>query len=158
MATHLSEIELIELAGGKLSQATEAKAMAHLQACEPCAQRYGQTKETWQLLGQWDVAAPSLEPIAISTPKRDAPVSGGFFQWRHVADALRIAAVLALAAGVGVTAGWLSSTTGRGLDSHETAAWQDPTPWQVWHEPTPARLAEPMLSLVLEPDAEEPSS
>ena len=156
MTTHLSDITLIELAGGQLSNAAETATLNHLSTCRACAQRYHEVRQTWDLLGQWDEPVAALEPIPFPAESAQPAAPSRFRSWRQVARAIRVAAAVGLAAGLGASAGWLMPSGGR--DAGEIIAWQDPTPWQIWHEPTPARLAEPMLSLVLEPEREEPSS
>lgn len=108
---HPRDIELIELAAGHLSPDDAARIDAHVRSCAACAERLATVSATWRELGSWttpeqagDVTAGVLAQIdAESQPVRTI----GRLPWR----AARIAAVLALAGGIGHLAGRMTWTT-----------------------------------------------
>lgn len=163
MTMHISDMMLIELAGGQLPTDTAAQVTEHLAQCTSCARRYRQFEQTWQLLGQWQPVAQSDPLPAMSLGASDSykepAVIAAIGPRFSLAGALRVAAAMLLAAGLGAAAGMLGTgTTSQPVSQqHESAAWLEQTPWQIWHEPTPAGLADPLLTL-LPPDQQEKRS
>jgi len=135
MDRHLYDIELIELAGGHLEASAREAARNHLATCADCDKRYHAVAQTWRMLGHWETPADA-EVIQ--------PVLATRWSWQ---PAMRLAAMLMLAAGVGIASGWLLGRDG--AEASETA-------WDIWRQSTPAGLAEPMLSLLQIEDEESP--
>ncbi len=155
MPNHLRDIELLELIGGHLSDAAATAANEHLAACPDCARRHRRMRRLWQLLGRWQLPADTSRARPAPSSPREAQKAGRPVRWWSLAGPLRLAAVLALAAGVGAAAGWLTPAAPIDDEARESARWLKRTPWEVWHEPTPARLAESMR--IIHPQAGEES-
>ena len=103
---HLKDIELMEWAAGRAPAEERAAAEAHLAACPECQGRLDAARQTWQVLGQWqvtagrDLADSVLDAAGRQTQLPPVPV------WRRVASpVLRAAAAILLAAGIGHAAG-----------------------------------------------------
>ena len=54
---HISDIELIDLTSGHLTEDRRAATETHLSVCEDCSARRRAIAGTWQALGEWHVAA-----------------------------------------------------------------------------------------------------
>jgi len=100
---HVTEIELIEHLGGHLPRERREAVEDHLAACDACRGRAEQLTETWGLLGEWaeptrrrDLRRGVLDAASRRRSVWPAP-------W--AIPALRAAAVVLLAVGVGYAAG-----------------------------------------------------
>jgi anti-sigma factor RsiW len=96
---HATEIELIELAAGRLPAEHQADLAAHLAACPECARRRDEILATWDALGDWQVEpGRDLAPDVLAAARAPG--------WRKRArPVLRIAASVLIAIGVGHAAG-----------------------------------------------------
>lgn len=119
MSTCIEDNILIRLVAGELSIEQREQAMGHLAGCASCRQRVEETQATWDTLGQWQVAVPEKDLsaaviTAAARARRDAPLS-----W------LRIAAAIALAAGLGSAVGFLVPARSRQTVSVQTVSGQE---------------------------------
>jgi anti-sigma factor RsiW len=96
------EPRLIRWMAGELPPAAAGELDAHLGNCESCREHCRQLKSMWELLGELRDEAPTRDLTAqiLSAARRDeAP------RWAFLG---RQAAAIALAAGLGALAGWLT--------------------------------------------------
>lgn len=149
---HLREIELIELASGRPSAEEQAAAEAHVATCPDCQERLGTARQTWQALGQWDVApARDLAAGIFEAAERQAslpPIPA----WRRAASPLwRAAAAIVLAAGIGHAAGrWAwphVAGSPPGVTEADEAAAAEALSLDVIAQQSAAGLAEAVLDL-----------
>lgn len=98
-----SDADLLKLASGRFDPREELLAREHLKSCETCARRYEDLHDTWEVLGEWAVSPPSrdLALVVAAAARRQMR----FPEWRVW---LRVAASVALAAGIGTAAGLLT--------------------------------------------------
>jgi anti-sigma factor RsiW len=105
---HPRDIQLIERCGEGLSAGARAEIDAHLAVCDDCAERYRQTRATWQALGEWS-AEPELGDLAdrvcqkIADGDSDPPPVYRMHDW--VWPVTRVAASVAAAVLLGYAAG-----------------------------------------------------
>lgn len=107
MSGCVGDNELIRMLGRELDPHERAALLQHLELCAHCQSRYRATQATWALLGKWEVEPGELDLTArvlASAQRRPAHRS-----W------LPLAASIALAAGLGVSAGLLRSHESSGL-------------------------------------------
>lgn len=102
------ETRLIRMVASELAEAESLALQAHLNDCESCRAKARQLEATWNLLGYPPVALPDSDltgrvMAAVSIPQ-SAKWTG---RWG------RLAATIALAAGLGAGAGWLTPSGGR---------------------------------------------
>lgn len=93
---------LIRWMAGELPAAAAADLEAHVGTCDSCRDRYRQLRATWDLLGQLHVKPPVrdlTEQIMSAAERAKKP------RWLLIG---RLAAAIALAAGLGVAAGLLT--------------------------------------------------
>ena len=101
---HPDDIELIELAGGRLAPERRGAVEAHVAVCAACRERLEAGGEVWQALGAWEVTPPACELAAAvqAAARRGARERApGSQRRRRLVAALRIAAAVALGAGAG---------------------------------------------------------
>ena len=107
---HLTDMDLIEWAAGRLPDGRRDEVDAHLAACAECRQRGRQFAGTWRALGGWDVGTDGRNlsaRVAARARRRNVPLRSGLL--RRVAGA---AAAIVLAAAMGHLAGqWRLSAT-----------------------------------------------
>lgn len=92
MSACLEDTLLIRLVAGELPPETRSEVAAHLAACTACRERYDRLAATWEVLGVWSVHAPQRD---LSAAILRAATRRNLLPW------LRIAASVALAAGLG---------------------------------------------------------
>lgn len=97
--THLSDLELVELANGR--PCDDAAIRAHLDVCPECQARYQQLRSVYDALGTWRLpeATPDLWPKL--EPQLDQPIRTPLHTFRPAALRLLRAAAVVLA-GVGL--------------------------------------------------------
>lgn len=106
---HIADIELIELVAQRLEAGRENTILVHLEGCPRCCEKLAQVRQTWDILGAWQVCPPQaldaerVRALAAEAAEREPkdetirlPAAGLL---------LRAAASVALAALVGYTAG-----------------------------------------------------
>jgi anti-sigma factor RsiW len=154
---HVSDIDLIELIAGRLAPERRDAAEAHLAACAACRERRDAAARTWQVLGEWEVRADGrgLAAAVVAAARAEATLS----PWRRQARAaLRVAAALAIGAGIGHGAARLAP---RGASEGVVAATDEDAVAQalgvaVLEGGAPAGLAEAVLGV--EPPSEQEGS
>jgi len=112
---HAREIDLIELAAGRLASEREQAVLAHLEGCPACRTKWQDIRRTWDLLGAWQVGLPNamnrvwgpLHPAGRgassgSRRERRAPF---ILRFPGVRTAARIAAALAVSVLAGYAGG-----------------------------------------------------
>jgi len=108
---HVRDIELIELAAGRVPGERREAVEAHLAVCAECKARWEGIAGTWGALGVWDVAplgidlAPAVEGAARREAERQT--AAGFWR-RHAPMVARLAAAVVLGAGTGHVAARLA--------------------------------------------------
>jgi len=95
---------LIRLAGDELDAAQREAVMTHLSACRRCQGAWEEMRSTWDLLGQVTVTPPARD-LTGTVLARAAALHARKQRW---VSATRVAAVIALASGVGIAAGLLT--------------------------------------------------
>jgi anti-sigma factor RsiW len=115
--THLSDLDLIEMASGRLPPEPQRRAEAHLADCPECRQRLRASQHTWQALDAWPVSAEgrSVAEAVEAAASRIRPAAAS---QRRLYPVLRAAAVVAVA----VVAGYLSGRYVRLQRAEEPAA------------------------------------
>jgi len=105
---HAKDIELIELAAGRLAEDQRQAVLGHLQGCPRCRDKLAGIQRTWTVLGAWDVPEAASGPLAhiVSLPPR---VGTAAF-WRvlrfpRFGSVVRVAASIVAAALIGYMGG-----------------------------------------------------
>lgn len=101
---HPRDIELIELAAGRVEAAAAGRLRRHVEACPACAARLAEFSRVDAALGRWTVASGGgdirgrvLDALAARSPETSAA-------WRPAAGwlpAMRVAAAVAVSVGIG---------------------------------------------------------
>lgn len=71
---HAREIDLIELAAGRLGPERLASVQAHLEQCPLCRHEFEQVRRTWDILGAWEVRPEGQLDLAAPVLARGAAV------------------------------------------------------------------------------------
>lgn len=105
---HIEEIELIELAAGRVDAQRREDVRGHVRQCRQCRERLDALRRTWEILGAWEVRPAehlaSIEvPFASGTEKRDLDRS--VIRLGNAGIALRFAATVAITAMAGYVGG-----------------------------------------------------
>ncbi|MBP7049380.1 MAG: hypothetical protein KBE65_00015 [Phycisphaerae bacterium] len=105
---HAREIELVELAAGRLDAQREQTILAHVRQCSQCREKLDGLRRTWEVLGAWEVWPPEhlAPPEALLTAghgKRD--LSRPVVHLFGVRMALRFAAAILIATAAGYAGG-----------------------------------------------------
>jgi len=103
---HVSDIELIELAAGRLDPERRAADMEHIASCPECQARREAIASTWRALGAWDATEPSHD-LSAEVQEAARRETGRVLRLprprlgyvRRLAAALLAAAILGYAAG-----------------------------------------------------------
>jgi anti-sigma factor RsiW len=105
---HAREIELIELAAGRLAAERERAVLTHLEDCQACRTRLHEIRRTWDLLGAWQVQpaghVDAAGPGALARSPRARPARS-ILRFAGVRTAVRIAAAIAVSMLVGYAGG-----------------------------------------------------
>ena len=101
MSGCLEDTILIRWIAGELPSAAAARAREHVVACESCRIRMRDMQATWTLLGKLRVEPAARDRTA------DILAAAAVARTSTRVYAARLAAAVAVAAGLGVTAGWL---------------------------------------------------
>jgi anti-sigma factor RsiW len=137
---HARDIELIELAAGRLDADREKALNGHLRQCAQCREKFDRVRQTWDILGAWEVPASRRgEPLGPSTEAAPREKNGRRSVLRSVGlvAALRFAAALAVAVPMGYWGGRWSTrrapmpgpadppayVSTLGLDTGESLSW-----------------------------------
>lgn len=101
---------LLRSLSGELPPSERDELDRHLAGCPICRQAYADLRETWGVLGSWavDVAGTDLTADVLAGVEQPA---GGQVAGARWAGGLRVAASIACALGLGITAGALLPTT-----------------------------------------------
>ena len=120
---HARDIELIELAAGRLDAGRKEAVLGHLQQCVLCREKLEGIRGTWDVLGAWEVHAPErlgpAAPVPAFEPRREAgrrPTVRLF----HLRTALRFAAAIVVTVLLGYTSGRWSSRRGSAAGEPES--------------------------------------
>ncbi len=120
---HLRNLEIIELAGGRLGAEDLLAGEAHLEACAECRSRLEAARRTWQALGEWEVApGRGLAARVVQAAGCQAQLPPTAAWRRAVRPVLRAAAAILLAAGIGHAAGRWACHSGPGSAAVPTGA------------------------------------
>jgi anti-sigma factor RsiW len=119
---HAREIDLIELAAGRLEAGREKIVLAHVESCPACRTKLQDIRRTWDLLGAWHVQtaghADSAGRRASSAAQEERRVPF-LVRFPGVRMAARIAAVVAVSVLIGYVGGRWSvrpTPTGAGME------------------------------------------
>jgi len=104
----ISDMELLEYVAGRLDPDRRAEVDAQLARSPEDRRRVEALRRTWELMGQWEPDTAGRDVLAgvmerVKAPAGRAPPAP--FRWQAVG---RVAAVWAVAIGLGVGGGWLS--------------------------------------------------
>ncbi len=110
---HIKDIELIELAARRLEAGRENIILVHLQSCPRCCARLAEIRQTWDVLGAWQVESqPRLDTQRICARAAQAAErqpKGTTIRLLTPGTLLRVAASIATAALVGYMGGHWSA-------------------------------------------------
>lgn len=109
----VSENLLIRLAGDELEAAERTEVMGHLEECPRCRATWESLRATWDLLGEVTAMPPAHDLTAAVLARAAEPLP----ERNRWALAARVAAMIALAGGVGIVAGLLTPRTPTLADS-----------------------------------------
>ena len=101
---------IIRLLGGKMAGAEERDFRQHLATCASCATMFEELRGTWDELGAWEVDATGTDLTArvlARATDQENPVRHPLLIAAFKAGQLRVAASIALAAGLGIATGAL---------------------------------------------------
>jgi anti-sigma factor RsiW len=133
---HAKDIELIELAAGRLDADRREVVQAHVRTCATCQAKLAEVRATWDLLGAWEVPVPQgLDPGKVRTASgpTSRPSQPPTIRLIDAHVLLRVAASIGIAALIGYTAGR----------------------WSIVSNQTPVSLEPPSYLSVLGPQADE---
>lgn len=108
--THIRDIQLIEYCSGRLPNEARAQIEAHLAACDDCAEKLRQTRQTWQSLGEWDTGHGQVDLASrvlehVNANPDDLPDRGPYRIQDWAWPMAKLAASIGLAALLGHAAG-----------------------------------------------------
>ena len=101
---------IIRLVGGEMADAEERDVRQHLAACPICAQAFQELRGTWDDLGTWEVHSTDTDltdRVLNQVREEENPIRHPLLMVVVKASQLRVAASIALAAGLGVATGAL---------------------------------------------------
>lgn len=101
----VSENKLIRLTAGELPAVEREHVLNHLQSCPQCRELWNGLRATWEILGQIADTPPEKD-LTGAVLARAAVMRSRHTRWMAVAH---VAAVVILAAGLGIAAGRLGS-------------------------------------------------
>jgi hypothetical protein len=117
MMKHINDIEIQNYIAGKLTASGIQQVQEHLAICKECSDRWRNTVEVWDALGQWDVdtAGRDLTERIIARAQQEGQDSikqnNIHKLWKEFLPAvLRVAASIVIAVGVGHKLGKYSVT------------------------------------------------
>jgi anti-sigma factor RsiW len=105
---HAKDIELIELAGGRLDADRKEAVQAHVRACATCQAKLADVRATWEFLGAWEVPAPrclDLGKVYAASGRATRASQPPTVRLIDARVLLRVAASIGVAALIGYTAG-----------------------------------------------------
>jgi anti-sigma factor RsiW len=106
---HIGDIELIELVAGRLDAMRENTILVHLEGCPRCCAKLAEIRETWDILGAWEVRPRrqvDAERICALAAQAGAPAPvSKTVRLFAPSTLLRLAASIVVAALVGYAAG-----------------------------------------------------
>ncbi len=101
---------IVRLVGGELADAEERDLRQHLAECPICAEAYEELRGTWDELGALNVEASDIDltdRVLSRVQERENPIRHPLLLTVFKASQLRVAASIALAAGLGIATGAL---------------------------------------------------
>jgi anti-sigma factor RsiW len=105
---HVREIELVELAAGRVHAQREAAIFDHIRRCPQCREKLDGLRKTWDALGAWEVRPPERLATA-QVPAVPEPEKGDLtrpvIRFFGVGMALRFAAAIVITAMAGYAGG-----------------------------------------------------
>ena len=144
---HVTDLQLIELAGGRLSAEERAEVDSHVTVCQRCRAELEQFERTWQQMGEWQVEADErdLAGIVEASARERAKRMPQRLIWNL--GLARAAAAIVLAVIIGHGVGRMSLSSGpEGEPSQEEEAMVNEALYlEVFAELTPANLTEHLL-------------
>ena len=102
---------IVRLVGGELADAQERDVRRHLAACPTCAQAFEELRGTWDDLGAWNVDPTDIDltdRVLAQAKEQEHPTRHPLLVAMFRGGHLRVAASIALAAGLGVATGVLA--------------------------------------------------
>ncbi|MBN2591501.1 MAG: zf-HC2 domain-containing protein [Sedimentisphaerales bacterium] len=110
----LNDIEIMEFISDKLDAERKAEVQEHLASCSECSQRVQESSTLWDTLGQWEVDIAShniADKVIAKIEKSESTRKHPKFFARHefLMDALKIAASIIIAIGIGQKLGKISA-------------------------------------------------
>jgi anti-sigma factor RsiW len=112
------ESTLIRLVSGELPPREREQVLQHLHGCAECRHAWEELRHAWDLLDQATVTLPARD-LAGSVLARAAVLRGRRARWASLA---RVAAVIALASGLGIVAGLLAPSRSEQLVTTHTVS------------------------------------
>lgn len=106
---HITDIELIALAAQRLEAEREKAVLLHLESCPTCSGKLAEMRQTWDVLGAWEVRPPQrldterICTLAAQATEREA--AGRTIRLPGAGMLLRVAALIAVAVLAGYVAG-----------------------------------------------------
>lgn len=115
---HISDIEMIEYVAGRLRVSRHKEVQEHIAHCRECARCWQEMVQTWDALGEWDVdtvgheVASSIAALASGAERSEEQGRiAQILRRRFLPVAVRVAATIIIAVGVGHRLGkWSAST------------------------------------------------
>jgi hypothetical protein len=105
---HIKDIELIELAAGRLDIEREQVVLLHLAGCSACSGKLAGIRQTWDVLGTWEVRPPQCldsERIGKLAVTADREATGRTVRFPAAGMLLRVAASIVVVALLGYGGG-----------------------------------------------------
>lgn len=149
---HIDDMQLIEYVAGGLTAASTNAISDHIASCPQCAQRKDEMIETWNIMGQWDidhdsnVNSSNIALKIVAKAQKQSRIGGTYFiRTKLIPTALRYAASILIAIGVGSMLGKQSADSGANLassDSHPeylaalNMQWSSDLTWSIMQDDT----------------------
>ena len=110
----LNDIEIMEFISDKLDAEHKAEVQEHLAGCTDCSRRAKETSTLWDTLGHWEIDTSShniADKVIASIEKSESTQKHTKFFAKHefLMDALKIAASVIIAIGIGQKLGKISA-------------------------------------------------
>ena len=112
----VNDIELMEYVANKMAPGKQEQVKKHLSECAKCSERFQESARLWETLGRWNVDTTShniadkvMESIKKAESARKEPKHLHIVKRRFWVEALRIAALVVIAIGLGQKLGNISA-------------------------------------------------
>ena len=113
---HINDIELMEFIAGRLTASRSEEIEKHIAACPECSGRRQEAEKLWNTLGKWNVDTENrnIAGRVLASAKNSQPNPRQYGRQNIIKDdfwmdALRIAASVIIAVGIGQKLGKLST-------------------------------------------------